>query len=125
PPATRRAVTAIGPQRWRRPRARRSSKVRRSRMRQTGMPGRSRLSGRQPLAALQPPSPDDGPAGPVGHAVAEPVALRALAVVGLVGAHHCLLLRGELDRAATSPGGPFPGEWRADRAQAEPRRAKG
>src|SRR5579884_638031 len=51
---------------------------------------RSGRSGRQAVAALRPPGLENGPAGPGGHAVAEAVVLGPLAVVGLVGALHCV-----------------------------------
>ena len=61
-------------------------------------------SGRQPLAALEPPSLDHRAAGAVGHPMAEAVALGAAAVVRLVGALHggCLL-------GSQGHGGPAPG----------------
>src|SRR5690349_2001876 len=60
--------------------------------------------GREPLAALEPPSLDHRAAGAVGHAVAEAVALGAATVVRLVGALHggCLL-------GSQGHGGPAPG----------------
>jgi hypothetical protein len=57
-------------------------------------------SGRQPRSALGPAGLEDRSTGPRGHAVAEPVTLRAPPIVGLVGALHPCLLAGKPQRAA-------------------------
>src|SRR5690606_17639803 len=54
----------------------------------------ARRSSREPLPALQPAVPEDGPPRPRGHAVPEAVPLRALADVRLVGALHWSLPKG-------------------------------
>ena len=53
--------------------------------------GRARTSSRQPVPALEPPRPENGPACPRGHPVPEPVALGPLAIVGLIGPLHLVV----------------------------------
>src|SRR5579875_2458019 len=51
------------------------------------MAGPPRLGG-QPVASFEPPGPEDGPPGPGGHTVPEPMVLGPLSVVGLESALH-------------------------------------
>ena len=118
-----RTVVMIGPDRRREPVACRAAKRRRPRTRPTreGEVGDTAptgaASGRQTVAALVAPGPEDRPPGTGGHPMPEAMTLRSLAVVGLIRALHCVLFCG-------AEGGASPG-WRslarsrrADRARA-------
>jgi hypothetical protein len=118
-----RTVVMIGPDRRREPAPCRAAKRRRPRTRPTreeevgDTAPTGAASGRQTVAALVAPGPEDRPPGTGGHPMPEAVALRSLAVVGLIRALHCVLFCG-------AEGGASPG-WRslarsrrADRARA-------